>query len=219
MPRPDYEKLLTLQKDFPAHVLLDMPCPQNCEYVFLKLIDNRTVLEEYTGNRKKVTGVYIDVLPMDGHPDKKKTCVKHLRKLSRLNSLFHASQTDFAEMKKSDVFITKIKGYIYSVFYSRWNLYKKLTATAKRYSYDSSSFVGLLIEGDPIRERYERRWLEPPVMLSFEGYQFPATNEPEKHLSIFYKKPISRKLYYKDLPYIPSSHRNAAFWKERQCLS
>lgn len=214
MPRPDYEKLLTLQKAFPEHVFLDAPRPQKCDYVFLKIVDNRTVLEEYTENGKKVTGVYIDVLPLDGHPDQKNVYEKHLKRLSRFNSLFHASQSGFEKMKGSDIFSTKVKGYIYSVIYSRWSLYRKLTATAKKYPYDSSSKVGLLIEGDPIRERYEKCWLEPPVMLSFEGHCFPATNEAEKHLSIFYRKPISRDLYYQNLPYIPSAHRNVVYWKE-----
>ena len=43
MPRPDYEKLLTLQKDFPEHVCLDVPRPRKCDYVFLKIVYNRTV--------------------------------------------------------------------------------------------------------------------------------------------------------------------------------
>ena len=58
MPRPDYEKLLGLQKEFPSHVLLDMPRKDHCEYTFLKLIDRRTVLEEQNGDLVKKTGVH-----------------------------------------------------------------------------------------------------------------------------------------------------------------
>ena len=214
MPRPDYERLLQLQGELPAHIFLDAPRPEHCEYTFLKLIDRRTVLEEKSSDRVKTTGVYLDVLPMDGHPDDPEICKKYFAELSRLNSLFHASQTGFSSMKNADSFQTKAKGVLYSSLYSPWKLFQKLTVTAKRYPYDKAKYVGLLVEGDPVRERFEKAWLEPPVELLFEGHHFPAPNAAEEHLSIFYQKPISRKLYYKNLPRIESEHQQRIFWKE-----
>ena len=214
MPRPDYDRLLTLQEDFPAHIFLDAPCRSHCEYTFLKLVDRRTVLEEQGGDRIKTTGVYLDVLPMDGHPDDPETCRKHLAALSRLNSLFHASQTDFSEMKRSSSWKTRVKGALYGMLYSPWKLYQKLTETAKRYPYGKATHVGLLVEGDPIRERFEKAWLEPPFEMLFEGRLFPAPNAAEEHLSIFYQKPISRERYYQNLPQIESEHRQRIYWKE-----
>jgi phosphorylcholine metabolism protein LicD len=107
-----------------------------------------------------------------------------------------------------------VKGSIYNMVYSPWRLYQLLTKTAKKYSYDAADRVGLLVEGDPKRERFEKKWLEPPAILTFEGYGFPAPNESEKHLSIFYQKPISRELYYQNLPYIPSAHSHEVFWRD-----
>lgn len=214
MPRPDYERLLNLQDEFPSHVFLDAPRREHCEYTFLKLIDRRTILEEPNGDQIKTTGVYIDVLPMDGHPDDSERLQKHLAELSRLNSLFHASLSDFSELKKSESRKTRAKGLLYSILYSPWKLYQKLTRTAKRYPYDKAQQVGLLVEGDPIRERFEKAWLEPPVEMLFEGHRFPAPNAAEEHLSIFYRKPISRELYYQKLPRIESEHRQRIYWKE-----
>jgi lipopolysaccharide cholinephosphotransferase len=214
MPRPDYEKLLTLQREFPEHIFLDAPRPEHCEYTFLKLIDRRTVLKEENGNVTKTTGVYIDVLPMDGHPDNSDNLQKHLAELSRLNSLFHASQTGFSAQKSASSWKAKAKGLVYSAIYSPWKLYQKLTRTAKRYPYDKAQQVGLLVEGDPIRERFEKAWLEPSVEMLFEGHRFPAPNAAEEHLSIFYRKPISRELYYQKLPRIESEHRQRIYWKE-----
>lgn len=214
MPRPDYERLLTLQDAFPAHIFLDAPRPEHCEYTFLKLIDRRTVLEEQNGSGVKMTGVYIDVLPMDGHPDDPEICERHLASLSRWNSLFHASQSGFSVLKDSTDLKTRGKGILYSILYSPWKLYRKLTATAKRYLYDEAEYVGLLVEGDPIRERFAKRWLEPSVQMRFEGHMFPAPNAAEEHLSIFYQKPISRELYYQSLPRIDSEHRHRVYWKE-----
>lgn len=215
MPRPDYERLLTLQQAFPAHILLDAPRPGHCEYTFLKLVDNRTVLEEDTGIQKKVSGVYIDVLPMDGHPEDAETCRKHISAMNRYSNLFHESQTQFRQMKRSKNLITKAKGHLYGLIYTPWILSRKMTKLGKKYSYDSASRVGLLIDGDPARERFEKTWLEPPAIMEFEGHQFPAPNAAEEHLSIFYRKPISRALYYHNLPRIPSTHKHRVYWKDQ----
>lgn len=217
MPRPDYERLLTMQDEFPEHVFLDAPRAEQCQYLFLKLVDTRTVLEEPQEYGVKTSGVYLDILPMDGHPTEEETCRQHLAKLSRYNSLFHASLSGFAGMKKSRSAAEKAKGVLYDILYSPWKLYRLLTETAKKYSYDGSERVGLLVEGDPIRECFEKNWLEPPSMMEFEGHMFPAPNEAEKHLSIFYRKPISRELYYQKLPYIPPAHTHRVYWKENAC--
>ena len=214
MPRPDYEKLLTLQSMLPGHVFLDVPRADHCEFTFLKLIDTRTVLEEYHEHGVKTTGVYIDILPMDGHPEDPVECQKHFYKLSYMNTRFHGALSDFSNLKKSSSVVSRVKGKVYSCLYSPWKVYQELTALAKKYPYDSANQVGLLVEGDPIRERFEKRWLEPHVMMEFEGHRFPATNAAEEHLSIFYRKPISRELYYQKLPKIEPDHNHRVYWKE-----
>ena len=217
MPRPDYEKLLTLQSAFPSYVFLDAPRADHCEFTFLKLIDTRTVLEEPHESRIKTTGVYIDILPMDGHPEAPEECKKHLKKIGRLNTRFHGALSGFSGLKASSSLLSRAKGFLYSKLYSPWTVYQRLTELAKTYPYDAASQVGLLVEGDPVRERYEKSWLEPHVMMEFEGHLFPATNAAEEHLSIFYRKPISRELYYQNLPYIPSAHAHRVYWKESTC--
>lgn len=219
MPRPDYEKLLKLKDVFPAHVELDVPSPDRCLYTFIKLVDTRTVLEEQSGKNTKVTGIYIDILPMDGHPSDPAICKKHLARIRRLNSLFHESQSGFRRMRSSSSRRTRLKGLLYHLIYSPWKLYQRMTRAAKKYAYDASAQVGLLVEGDPIRERFEKSWLEPPAMLLFEGNRFPAPNAAEEHLSVFYRKPISRELYYMNLPKIPSDHKHRVYWKENACQS
>ena len=217
MPRPDYEQLLTLQSAFPAHLHLVFPSRSHCKYAFAKLEDSRTVIRGEDNNPSSVESVYIDILPMDGHPEDEVAYKKHLATILRLNNLFHASQTGFHGVKSGKTCSLRMKGRLYSIIYSPWKLYRKITKTAKKYSYDSASRVGLLVEGDPIRERFEKSWLEPPAMLEFEGHLFPAPNAAEEHLSIFYRKPISRELYYQRLPKIPSGHMSVAFWKEDTC--
>ena len=186
----------------------------DCEYAFLKLIDRRTVLVERAGERTKKSGVYIDILPMDGHPADGPEYEQHLRRLSRLNSLFHNAQDGFAAMRGSSSLRTRVKGSMFSAIYTPWKLYRKLTETAKQFAYDDCDRVGLLVEGDPIRERFEKTWLEPPAELEFEGHLLPAPSSYRRHMEIFYGDHVTKPECYHNLPQYPGNHDYEVYWKD-----
>ncbi len=214
MPRPDYDRLLNMGDLFPSHVTLDAPSKNHCEYTMLKLVDNRTLLIEENKGIKKETGVYLDVLPMDAHPSDPAECEEHIRKLQKYNSLFHHSLKHFKELKESKSFVGKIKGFMYDVVYSPWTIYQKLTRTAKRFDYDSAQEVGLLVEGNPIKERFKKSWLEPEIRMEFEGYMISAPNNYREHLAIFYGDHVLNPEYYHNLPRIDSNHNHQVYWRE-----
>ena len=214
MPRPDYVKLLTLQGEFPEHIRLDAPSKEHCEYTMLKLIDDRTVLREQNGGKVKTTGVYLDVLPMDAHPEDPEEAKAHLKKLQRLNTLFHLSLAGFSPMKQSDSLASRVKGALYSRLYTPWKLYQKLTKLAKKYDYESASYVGLLVEGNPMKERFPKDWLQPGFTLEFEGHQIPAPSGYRPHMEIFYGPHVTKPESYRNLPQWPSNHQHEVYWKE-----
>ena len=214
MPRPDYEKLLNMADSLPSHITLDAPSKEHCEYTMLKLVDNRTVLIEESNGIKKETGVYLDVLPMDAHPNDSSECEKHIAKLQRYNSLFHNSLMHFSNLKSSKSIAARMKGCIYDMVYNPWKLYQKLTHTAKKYDYDSAQEVGLLVEGDPVKERFKKSWLEPELRMEFEGHMVAAPNNYRKHLAIFYGDHVLNPAYYHNLPRIDSNHNHKVFWRE-----
>lgn len=214
MPRPDYERFLTLAGELPRHIALETPSKKRCSHLFSKLTDTRTVLLEHAGERINESGVYIDILPMDGHPQDGPEYDALLRTLSRYNSLFHAAQSGFSALCGAENLKDQIKGRIYRLIYSPWRLYRKLTAAAKQNPYDACDRVGLLIEGDPIRERFEKCWLEAPVELEFEGHHFPAPSGYRRHLEIFYGEHVTKPECYHNLPQYPGTHEYEVFWKE-----
>lgn len=214
MPRPDYERFLTLTDEFPAHIHLEKPSKRQCEYLFTKLVDTRTLLIENPGKNEKRSGVYVDLFPMDGFPENKKVRSAHLGKLARLNTLFHYSLEHFSEMKVSSSCLTRLKGWLYERIYSPYKLYLRLEKTAKKYAYDGASTVGLLIEGNPQKECFEKIWLEPAAMLEFEGYHFPAPCGYREHLRIFYGAHITSEEYHHNLPMILPDHRHEVYWIE-----
>lgn len=207
MPRPDYERFLTLQSQLPSYIRIDAPGPEHCEYTMTKLVDDRTVLIEHNGGQTKTTGVYIDIFPMDGHPAEEAACTAHIAKLQRLNSLFHHSLEGFAALHGW-------KRTVYRMFYTPWRLYQQMTALARSVDYDSAPYVGLLIEGDPQKERFPKEWLEPAAMLEFEGHYFPAPGAYKPHLEVFYGSHITNEKYHHNLPMILPDHQHEVFWKE-----
>lgn len=214
MPRPDYERLREYSDEFSENIKVRYPSKEDCEYTFLKLVDSRTVMIEQAGDRVKKSGVYIDILPMDGHPAEGPEYDRHLKKLGRLNGLFHSAQEGFSSMRRSPSFAGRVKGALYSVFYTPWKLYCMLTRTAERFSFDSCDRAGLLVEGDPIRERFEKTWLEPAVELEFEGHLLFAPKEYRRHLVIFYGDHVAKPECYHNLPQYPANHNYTVYWKE-----
>ena len=215
MPRNDYEKLKEYAFEFSEHIQMRFPSKEDCEYTFLKFVDRRTVLIERAGGRIKESGVYIDILPMDGHPDDGQVYERHLRKLSRLNTLFHGSLEHFASMKNAASISARIKGNAYAALYSPWRVYCALTKLAKKYAYDDCKRVGLLIEGDPQRERFEKEWLEPPIELEFEGHQLFAPSGYRRHMEIFYGDHVTKPECYHNLPRYPGNHDYSVFWRDQ----
>ncbi len=212
MPRPDYEKFLTLEKELPDYILIDTPSEHKCEYVFSKIIDNRTILIEDNGKVEKHTGVYVDLFPMDGYPDDEKECRKHLRKMSRLNHLFHESCNEFSSMRKSKKLRNRLVGQYYYHKQKKgvpvsWKIYTRLTSTAKKYDFDSCKYVGMTVEGNPVKERFDRKWLDETVQLPFEDGYYTAPSGYDPHLTIFYGD-------YMHLPKILPDHYHKVYWKD-----
>lgn len=214
MPRKDYEKLLQYRNEFPEYMSVIPPEEDGFSYTFTKINDERTVLIENPGASNEHKGcVYLDILPMDGHPkDEKK-----LRKLEKLKTLFHGAKSSFRELKHSEKLLKRLKGYIYSLIYRHKKIYKKMTRLARSCEYDSAEYVGLLIEGNRIKETFRRESLDNSVKMPFEGYEFPASSDYEQHLVTFYGEHILQSKSKHNLPYIAPSHKHIVYWRNNTC--
>lgn len=214
MPRKDYELLVTYRDEFPDYISVVPPEEDGYTYTFMKINDNRTVLIERPGEPGEHKGaVYLDILPMDGHP----TDAKTLRRLDRYKTLFHGARTGFVSMKKSKKLKTRIKGQLYHLLYQHERVYCKMTALAKQCDYDQAENVGLLIEGNRVKETFRRASLDQPVELLFEGHMLPASSDYEEHLVTFYGSHILESKHGHNLPYIAPAHKHLVYWKEKEC--
>lgn len=216
MPRNDYEQLLQYRDELPEYMSIVSPEEDGYFYTFTKINDERTVLIENPGTLIEHTGsVYLDILPMDGYPTEYKT----FRQLEKYKTLFHEAKTGFYDLKHSPQIMSRCKGYLYSLIYTNENVFVRMTRLAKKCDYDSAEYVGLLIEGNKEKEKFFRESLDYPVKLPFEGHEFPASSDYERHLVTFYGEHILNSKCNHDLPYIPPSHKHIVYWKEDKCQS
>ena len=80
MPRPDYMKLIHLEDEFSKH--LKLVCYENGtdSYPFMKLIDTRTKVKEKYMQEDASSSLWVDILPVDGLPDKEEEIEKIYKK-------------------------------------------------------------------------------------------------------------------------------------------
>lgn len=213
MPRPDYQRFLTLGHKLPGHILLEVPGKDHPGYLFTKLVDDRTVLIE-EGEAEKTTGVYLDIFPMDGHPEDEKIRKAHLARLARWNTRFHLAQTGFSRLCQASSPVTRLKGRLYRLLYRPAGIIRRLNRLAEKYPYDGARRVGLVIEGDGEKECFPKAWLEPAVELEFEGHRFFAPPGYRAHMAKFYGDHVLDPACDHNLPRYPGNHDHRVYWKE-----
>lgn len=189
MPRPDYEKLISLQysPDFPKNLkLLDCYNTNDYIYPFIKVIDNRTYVNEDVDYIGRTSGIWVDIFPMDACPEDdikyKKLCDKmlFLKHCIYLSSIKYFKGVNWlkAILKLPMQFICKIIGG------NRISNY--INKIAKKYKYGNSKYIGCLIWGYGVKERYLADGYDKAIKAEFEGYQFDIPSNYDIYLKALF---------------------------------
>ncbi len=189
MPRPDYEKFIDLTSDgFSEHLLtLSHRNDKYYAYPFAKVIDTRTVLTESLISSKDQLGVYIDIFPIDGLPEKEDPVYENYCRRAENNWL----KTQMASMKlqKGKNLLRTIVKYmtvpIAKLIGPRYFV-RKQTAHIMRYPYEKSkrAYISSLCEFD--NTAFEKGVYEKRILLPFENEEFYVPAEYDRLLSGLY---------------------------------
>lgn len=107
MFREDYERFVNEAKDFlPKHLFVqNFRTDPGFAQIYTKVRDSRTTyIEKSVADIRMHHGVYIDVFPLDGYPDKKDEQIKFEKK-KRLYKLICESGYDFKRSPKAEIFV------------------------------------------------------------------------------------------------------------------
>ena len=189
MPRPDYERFYQLVKKEPISPEIGAITYRDvdtCLCPFIKLQDLRTEGHEEDLREEFQTSVWIDIFPMDGVPADDPTLSGSIRHLNRLVRLISLSSRPFVPCKDP---LRLLKRYYIFKRYSKVNLNDvnaEIESIAMRNNYDDCELVGSLVFTDIPQSISPRAGYDNPVMLEFEGHQFPAPSNYDECLTSFY---------------------------------
>ena len=180
MPRPDYAQLVKYSAEWlpKPYVLSCAETEDDYPGAFAKIIDESTTLieREYYG---KVSGIYMDVFPIDGVPD------------NRIQQRWVIARYSF--YKKISYFLNRdpykhghgIRSWVPLLcrkFFSSKGVFERMKYLQTRYDYEKCSFVADYDDG--FNGIIEKRILGKPKPVEFEGQTFMGV----EHADVYLKK-------------------------------
>ena len=188
LPRDDYLKLIKILDDGHRYRSLSVYNNEDYYYPFAKIVDTNTILENDNLYPLKELGVYIDVFPIDGLPQKSKKINYHLTKLIILRKLLYLSRIRNCYKSRRGIILNLLVYVIWffsrMIGWRRWiSIIEKL---ATKYEYNNSEKVGCVVAGYGKREIMNKEVFEEIIYLEFEGDFFSAPIGYDKYLTNLY---------------------------------
>lgn len=188
LPRPDYDRLLSMFKEEIDHFILESPNSGNDDYyyTFAKLYDtNTTLVEKLRTNCRR--GLYIDVFPLDGIGKTMKEVNQNFSKVDRLN-MFLMTRTCAITKRRSflkNVSIA-ISRMIPSFIVNNHKLVLKVDKVASSFGYEDSKYVANLMGAYRSKEIMEKSIFGKPTEYQFENIVVDGVEKYEEFLSHIY---------------------------------
>lgn len=200
MPRPDYDKFIALYREQPgddAAVLA--PGDPGLPIHFAKMVSRRTKLVEEGVHFPDEYGVFIDVFPLDGLPER--GAGRHLRYVDLLHRVFQASYHQkvptIRPLPLHDQ-ARRVLGFVGKII-PRGTYLSLIERAMRKYPYDSATRVAMLLSYLPLEtEVLDKSELEGESWLDYGGLKIRAFRDPEPVLERNYgaswRTPIQRPI-------------------------
>lgn len=184
MPRPDYEKFISTFSTHGGHLVL-----QHCKiddayrYQFAKVYDNRTVLIEDA----MISGVFIDVFPIDGQPSSEREQQEYVNKYLHLFSNLEKTTKFYKFQKDKNQLVLRMKFFIKKILYpSREYTLAKLDDFFNSYPFEVSETVGCAVGAYPRKEHLNKTVFDAYSTIKFEDREYCCIKDYHTYLSTLY---------------------------------
>ena len=190
MPRPDYDKFrnIMINNNFDGIKYMDYLTQNDCYYVFGKIYDPNTILQERDTYEVKNFGVYVDIFPVDGLPDNEKDIIKHMKKIERLRNIRrYAIHTKLSKMNKFINILYKVLS-IPIKLYGHKRINKKTDKLMRKYNYNTSKYVtSLYSDVSCFKHKYfDKDFFSKTHYSKFEDTEFLIRDNYDKYLKDMY---------------------------------
>ncbi len=209
MPRPDYEKFINIIRGNKISPFIDVISYKfgNSTYPFIKLIDNRTEVEEKFVKDVRI-GVWIDIFAIDGNFNNSFLSMLHYKTAALIRKVVEIKRNNFGSGTTTTKRILKSFIYPFTIFFSFDFLLKTMDRVCCLRKYDKSNYIGCVVWGYGSRGRIEKKGFFECIDVEFEGHIFKVTSNYDKYLKNIYGN-------YMQLP--PENkrikHNYEAWWK------
>jgi len=195
MPRPDYDKFISLAKDvFTGDIFLQTyETDPYYTYCFAKLRNsNTTYVETYFKHSKINHGLWIDIFPLDSlsrKPTKKRKFINY--KLRRVWLMIYLSYPRSAIKRiRGKFFLTDAlyNGFMYLNYF--WNaksiMSKHLEKVMTKIPYDEAYYITNYLGGTSTRKVFTKDLFGEGRLVKFEGIDVLVPAKVEEYLTILY---------------------------------
>lgn len=188
MPRPDYQKLLTLWPAEDRYALME--CTRSKEYVypFAKICDSKTYIQESNVSLDYDMGIYIDIFPVDairGTKDDSKRFL-HSMQLQEKCRMYSMMPREYILKRdaKRNVSRKLIWSFLKHIGPHRFSV--RMNRRSQKYDYAADGYGGVLCTRFPDREIYPLSLLAETTPVEFESKQYNAPAAYDTILTICY---------------------------------
>lgn len=182
MPHDDYDKLIEHSKEWLPEQY-ELICAENDKTYpqpFAKIQDAHTTIIEHA-HLRYLGGVYIDVFPLDGMPEKKwKQRLHYLRYKHLCKLLYFTYRDPYRHGKGPSSWLPLLCRKLFTVE----GLQKSIRQLLRKYDFDKSKYV--LCFDDGLRSIVEKKVYGTPKLYTFEGRSFLGVNDADTLLTHMY---------------------------------
>lgn len=195
MPRPDYDRLLEIAQteDWGKYELITPYKDDTYPLYFSKISDRETTLVE-DRHIPCVTGLYVDIFPLDATDDDVATAQRlkdrYTKIINRLNAIStHNTWSEYISLlshrKEWGRFAIKTIAFFCRKSLRR-RLISQMDALSHRYDYDKAKNVQVYTGSYGHREVFPKAWLGKGRKFPFEDTEIPLPEEYDTYLRHFF---------------------------------
>ncbi len=189
MARPDFDRLIALDRDDPIGDGFELACVANGKLprAFAKLYFTPTrVVRPYF---KPLGGphVWIDILPVDGLPEDTRVYRRLLRLRNFLEKQNLVAMWKVGKGHRKKMILENAVRYPLARLFGPWRWARWMDALGRRRPYETSGTVGTLVSGRyGLGEAMPKARYETPATVTFAGYPFETMSCYREYLSGIY---------------------------------
>ncbi|SEF54927.1 lipopolysaccharide cholinephosphotransferase [Eubacterium ruminantium] len=188
MPRPDYEKLIRLNRKnnlFPDYMRLACFEDGTLDAPYMKIFDTRTRIKEEHYKQKDVSSLWIDIFPVDGLPASERKTRFHYKigmilvKLNIISVVKLGYGKSGLKIVLKAIFLRPLARLI-----GRKKIAKLQRKVALKYSYNHSPRCGMVSWAyDGPGQVVEKEKYENLIEVPFEGHKFYSMKGYDEYLT------------------------------------